>query len=255
LPTEPAPFEPAPEPAPFEAAITGGAPLAAVAVPVGSGLEPVAVAVEAVPDAVDAIDTVDAVVAARAVGDLTPGERRRCAALRPHRAAEFARGRSLLRRLIAAVLGPAARRLDIDTEPGGRPRLAGTAAGVSLSHTAAHTAAAVWTGGDVGVDVEEPPDPLPGGLVVRCCHDWSTALLALPPRARSAAFARVWTAQEACVKALGTGLAGLPWRIPVDPAAGRGVWGPVRWSAWDALAPTAVAVAVRPADHHSLEET
>lgn len=202
----------------------------------GAGRAPVVVAVESRP--AGPVDT----------SLLSTVEHRRCAELGPRRADEFARGRSLLRRLAARVLGVPARRLAIHAEARGRPRLAGIPAGVSVSHTDDYTAAAVWVDGDVGVDVEEPPGRLDPRLLRRCCHDWAAKLEALPARPRAAAFARVWTVQEACVKALGLGLGGRPWRIRVDPGARTGTWGPVRWSAWTGLAPVAVAVATHPAE-------
>jgi 4'-phosphopantetheinyl transferase len=126
----------------------------------------------------------------------------------------------------------------------GAPRLVGRQAGVSISHTTWHTAAAVWPAGPVGVDVEEPPDPLDDRLVRRCCGRWSEQINGLPGPERAAAFARVWTVQEACVKSLGLGLAGAPWRIPVDPWAQRGQWQHVRWSSEPTIAPAVLAVAV-----------
>ena len=51
----------------------------------------------------------------------------------------------------------------------------------------------------------------------------------LPERERAVEFAWVWTVQEACVKAEGTGLAGRPWRIEVPPRPRTGQWGGYRW--------------------------
>ena len=41
--------------------------------------------------------------------------------------------------------------------------------------------------------------------------------------------AGIWTVQEACVKAAGSGLAGRPWRIPVEVAQLHGRWRGYRW--------------------------
>lgn len=176
---------------------------------------------------------------------LTDAERLRCATMGPRRAAEFARGRALLRRLAVVALGVPAKHLEIEVGPTGRPRLTRHQAGVSISHTATYTAAALWRRGDVGIDVEEPPLRLDPRLVRRCCHGAAAVVVDLPHRRRAAAFARVWSVQEACVKSLGQGLSGRPWRIPVDPTAERGRWGSVHWFASNALAPVALAVAVR----------
>jgi 4'-phosphopantetheinyl transferase len=39
----------------------------------------------------------------------------------------------------------------------------------------------------------------------------------------------VWSVQEACVKATGSGLSGRPWSIDVPPGRGRGRWRAYRW--------------------------
>lgn len=180
---------------------------------------------------------------ADAIAALPRPEREQYAAMAPRRAAEFARGRTLLRWLAGTVLGIGADQVLADAA--GRPRLSGRRAGLSLSHTDLTTAAAIWPGGDVGIDAEEPPASLSAGLVRRCCGERAAALDALPRQQRAAMFTRIWTVQEACVKARGLGLAGAPWRIPADPFARTGQWQELRWYALDVLAPTAVAVAVR----------
>jgi 4'-phosphopantetheinyl transferase len=199
-----------------------------------------------------AVEPVGAGRAAEAAG-LSRAERDRLATMAPRRAAEFARGRSLVRRLAGEVLGLPPAEVPVQVAPGGQLRLAGLPAGtglarrpagISLSHSDRYTAAAVWLDGPVGVDVEEPPTDLPTGLLVRCCHAWSAGLADQPAAVRAAGFVRVWTVQEACVKALGRGLAAGPWRIPVDPSASSGRWRSVHWAALDRLTPTALAVAV-----------
>ena len=197
--------------------------LSIAAVTVLGGLPPVVVAVELVPGGVP-----------------DPA-----AMLRPapsSRAAEHERGRRLVRRLASEVLG--ADDVVIAVTDRGAPYLVGHQAGVSISHTASHTAAAIWPCGPVGVDVEQPPAVLEERLVRRCCGRWSGYVNGLPDPARAAAFARVWTAQEACVKALGLGLAGAPWRIPIDPRSSRGWWRRVFWVAQSYAEPAALALAV-----------
>lgn len=174
---------------------------------------------------------------------LSGAELRRAASMGPTRRAEFVRGRSLLRRLVAAEAGVSPRRVPLRSDPGGRLRIVGARIGVSLSHTAGWTTAAVCSGREVGIDVQEPPPGLADRLIRRCCGDDAALLLTLPPRERGAAFARVWAVQEACVKAVGLGLAGAPWRIPVPLGTRTGTWRDVRWRALDALEPTAIAVA------------
>ena len=175
--------------------------------------------------------------------DLSQAELERAATMTSTRRDEFVRGRSLLRRLVAREAGGTPRDVSLEAEPGGRLRVAGTPIGVSLSHTAGWTAAALCFGRDVGIDVQEPPLDLDDRLVRRCCSDDAELVLALPPRERAAAFARIWAVQEACVKALGLGLAGAPWRVPVPLGGRAGTWRDVHWRVLDTLAPTALALA------------
>ncbi len=86
---------------------------------------------------------------------------------------------------------------------------------MSLSHSAGWVAAAVGRGRDVGVDVQVPA-PVGDRLLRLCCLPGDAdALAALPEDARRLGFARVFAVQEACVKALGEGLSGRPWTVPV----------------------------------------
>ncbi|WP_328611218.1 4'-phosphopantetheinyl transferase superfamily protein [Amycolatopsis sp. NBC_00345] len=192
------------------------------------------------------------VPAAGETGPVDDAERRSAAGMAPWRAAEFLRGRGLLRGLTAEVLHLAPEAVGFRVEPGGRPRLRGHPAGVSVSHTDRHTAAAVWPDGAVGVDVMEPPDELDARLVRRCCGERAERMLAEPGAA--AGFARVWAVQEACVKAVGLGLGGLPWRIPVDPGARRGRWRGVRWELMDTGLPCVLAVAVQETPRRSVAD-
>ncbi|GGM47074.1 4'-phosphopantetheinyl transferase family protein [Dactylosporangium sucinum] len=146
-------------------------------------------------------------------------------AVRRWRAAERAAARAVLRRLLAAVAGPDAARADLGTRVRGQPYLIGETVTVSLSHSGGLVAAAVHTGGGmVGVDVQAPY-PAGDRLARRCCP----ALLRLPPADRAEELAWVWTVQEACAKATGTGLAARPWTIPVPPGATAGAWRGLRW--------------------------
>jgi 4'-phosphopantetheinyl transferase len=180
------------------------------------------------------------------LGLLSRAELECAAGMASIRRSEFIRGRSLLRRLFAAEAGGSPGRVPIQTEPGGRLRVAGARIGVSLSHTTGWTTAAVCRDGEVGIDVQEPPLGLDDRLIRRCSGEYAAMLLTLPPRERAAAFARIWAVQEACVKAVGLGLAGSPWRIPVPVGARAGTWRDVQWLALDALEPTAIAVAAGP---------
>jgi len=81
----------------------------------------------------------------------------------------------------------------------------------------------------VGVDVQLPPPEVSDGLLRRCLRDRAGELTALPQAVRAREFAWVWSVQEACVKADGTGIAGRPWSIdvPVRPRSGR--WRDLTW--------------------------
>ncbi len=135
---------------------------------------------------------------------------------------------------------------------GGAPVLtAAPEIAVSLSHDGNQCAAAALaptSGGmaAVGVDVQGPHWPGPGLLRRTCPPTTATALAALPAPERARRFARIWAAQEACVKATGEGLGGAPWRISIDPDHDTGRWLGLRWIQLHArTAQTALCVAHR----------
>lgn len=146
------------------------------------------------------------------------------------RRAEFLAGRQLLRWLLRRVR-PDLAVLAIRAEPGGKPRLAGgrDLPGITVSHDGDRVAAAVCAHGDIGVDVQLPPAQLSDSTVRRCLGRHAPVVAALPRAWRAREFAWVWTVQEACVKADGTGLAGRPWAIDVPPGAVSGRWGGFTW--------------------------
>ncbi|KAA2255361.1 4'-phosphopantetheinyl transferase superfamily protein [Solihabitans fulvus] len=165
------------------------------------------------------------------VGDAATAADTEAARLLPAwRAAEYLAARALLRRLLAEVAGPAAAVLPIAADEAGRPHLPDRPdLTISLSHEGDWVAAAVGLGVDVGVDVQ-PPQPASEGLRRRCCTPRARRALAeLPAADRDREFAWIWTVQEACVKADGTGVAGLPWTVPVEVGQRAGVWGDYRW--------------------------
>lgn len=148
------------------------------------------------------------------------------------RVPEHLAARTLLRRLLGEVVGPVAAASPLAGRPGGQPYLTERPdLGVSLSHTDGWVAAAVSSDGAVGVDAQRPV-PVGGGLLRRCCSPPArTALLRLPEPARELEFAWIWSVQEACVKAAGSGIAGRPWTIPVDVGQHSGRWRAVSWMA------------------------
>ncbi|WIM99848.1 4'-phosphopantetheinyl transferase superfamily protein [Actinoplanes oblitus] len=159
------------------------------------------------------------------------------------RAAEFLAGRRALRALLRAVLPDAADTPIVSTGRG-RPTLAGRpATGVSVSHDAGTVAVAAAVNRRVGVDVQHPPDTVAAGLLRRCLGPRATLLAGLPPADAAREFAWVWTVQEACVKADGTGLAGRPWAVEVPPYPRAGQWRGYRWRSLREVSDVPLAVA------------
>jgi 4'-phosphopantetheinyl transferase len=152
------------------------------------------------------------------------------AGLPPRQATESLAARALVRRLLAVEVGAAAAAATIATRPGGQPYLpAFPRVAISLSHGQGHLAAAVGFGIAVGVDVQVPVAVSPA-VLRRCCPPYvRDELIALPAAERDAEFAWIWTAQEACVKATGTGFAGRPWTIPIRRDRTVGQWNGHRW--------------------------
>jgi 4'-phosphopantetheinyl transferase len=136
--------------------------------------------------------------------------------------------RELLRRLLRRVARTAAA-APIAAEPAGRPYLPDhPGLGISVSHDGPLVAAAVAVDRQVGVDVQNPPGDVHARTARRILGRHAPGVLAASDGGRYE-LAAVWSAQEACVKAAGTGLAGRPWAIPVDPYHPAGRWRGYRW--------------------------
>lgn len=145
------------------------------------------------------------------------------------RAEEFLAGRALLRRLLAEIV-PEAAHGRVVVGPNGKPYLPDRPdIGISIAHDAGHFAACVGLGRAVGVDIQRPLRHLDPGVIRRCVRAGHEALDALPCDERSREFAWIWTAQEACVKAEGSGLAGGPWTVDVRPTQTTGTWKRFHW--------------------------
>ncbi|MFJ6889631.1 4'-phosphopantetheinyl transferase family protein [Streptomyces californicus] len=178
-----------------------------------------------------AIARIDEILAAAtALHQLQPSDRHTAAAMPTWRAREHLAGRALLRTLLANTLGQSHAHRPVVPEPAGRPRLGGQPRlGISISHSGGYAAAAVGEGLDVGIDIQIPRPPSPG-MIRRCCSPHTAArLTTLHPQHAAHLFARIWSVQEACVKARGTGLSGAPWKITADPDADNGRWDALRW--------------------------
>ncbi|WP_240483378.1 4'-phosphopantetheinyl transferase family protein [Streptomyces pathocidini] len=163
-------------------------------------------------------------------GAALPSERAQAVGMPDWRAREFLAGRGVLRALLESV-APYAATATVVRDRRGKPHLAGHPdLGVSVSHDGGTAAAAVATGRAVGVDVQHPPA---GGaapaLARRCLRGHHDTLARLPAAGAAAELAWVWTAQEACVKATGQGVAGRPWEIDVPLGGRAGTWREHRW--------------------------
>ncbi|MFD8971501.1 4'-phosphopantetheinyl transferase family protein [Streptomyces sp. NPDC059593] len=158
-------------------------------------------------------------------------DRAAAAELPPWRAAEYTAARTLLRALLRET-GDDLRGGPVAARPGGRPYLPDRPdLGVSLSHSAGWVAAAVGADRDVGIDVQTPA-PVAARLLRLCCSpEDADTLTALPEHSRRREFAWLFTVQEACVKALGTGLSGRPWTVPVRLGQRSGTWHHLHWTA------------------------
>jgi 4'-phosphopantetheinyl transferase len=146
------------------------------------------------------------------------------------RVEEFLAGRATLRRLLREVR-PDLADTAVRPDARGRPCLVGhPETGVSVSHDGGLSAAAVAAGRQVGVDVQLPPGEPSAGMLRRCLKEHAALIEKLPAPERARELAWVWTVQESCVKAAGTGLAGRPWTIAVPPGHRHGRWGRYRWT-------------------------
>jgi 4'-phosphopantetheinyl transferase len=173
-----------------------------------------------------------------------PADRPACR-LPAWREREHVAARALLRQVLAVTVGREAAARPLGAFGNGQPYLHGRPdLSVSLSHAEGWVAAAVHTGGgNVGIDVV-PPRPVSDAFVRRCCTPSGRLELSrLPARARDAEVAWIWSAQEACVKATGEGLAGRPWTIRVEPGQRSGQWGHLWWSALRHAFPVPVSCA------------
>jgi phosphopantetheinyl transferase len=128
--------------------------------------------------------------------------------------------RETARTIIAAQLGLPIEVIAIGHDQRGRPLLARPAAtGLHLSlATRAGFVALALAHRPVGVDVERV-EPLAAPPLVALHPQERRALLALPEPAQPPAFAQLWAAKEAYVKALGTGFARAPESFSVTLAA------------------------------------
>jgi len=129
-------------------------------------------------------------------------------------------GRGLLRTLLAEYLGTTPAAVAIETDPFGKPHLAGAADGAPIGFNlsgSAHLAIfAFIRGAAVGVDIEafatasgsagKPPPRDVRAIAARFAADEAALIAGLSAADATAAFLRIWTCKESCLKCHGTGL-------------------------------------------------
>lgn len=130
--------------------------------------------------------------------------------------------RSALRRVLSAECGLPPREVPIVIGPGGKPLLDSPFSSIhfNLSHCGDLALIAI-SPSPVGIDLEplsRSPDLI--GCEESFCHPSEIISLPADLTARSRTLLQIWTAKEAALKALGTGLLHPPTDIAIDPANG-----------------------------------
>lgn len=131
--------------------------------------------------------------------------------------------RALARDILARQLGLPAEAVTIGHEPAGRPVIVaphGTGLQLSLA-TRAGVVAVVLAHHPVGIDIERV-DPAAEPPFEALHPGERQMLLELGPSARPLAFAQLWSAKEAYVKALGTGFVRAPESFRIRLVGGDG---------------------------------
>jgi 4'-phosphopantetheinyl transferase len=148
-------------------------------------------------------------------------ERARLARLRsPQQARRYAARRSALRIVLGAALEIPPQDVPLELGPQGKPRVAGERSlSFNLSHRGDTAVVALAHGSAVGVDVESArAHTSPQRLAERFFHaDEAATIAALPAELATDAFLRCWTAKEAVLKALGSGLSGPLNEVMIAP--------------------------------------
>lgn len=155
---------------------------------------------------------------------LSHDERRRADAMTdPAARRQYLAGRLALRAILGRCTGRPPAALIFTRGPHQKPELApmpgAPAWRFSLAHTRGMILIAAGAGGAIGVDVESRRRRLRNfeGLIRRnLTPAEQQAVQSRPPAGRQALFLHYWTAKEACLKAIGTGLARPPKTLHVN---------------------------------------
>ncbi|WP_155419432.1 4'-phosphopantetheinyl transferase family protein [Chromobacterium subtsugae] len=157
---------------------------------------------------------------------LSPDERLRAARfIRPRDGARYAAAHNALRQLLAAALGADPAALDFAAESAGKPWLpAYPELGFNLSHSGDAALVALARGARLGVDLEQAQRDgreLDWQGIAESYFSAGERLALGDADDGARRFLRMWTAKEAVLKAMGSGLSGLAdVEIALD-AAGR----------------------------------
>jgi len=143
---------------------------------------------------------------------------------------DFVAGRALLRAVVSQQCGVAAEEILLDATCRDCERQHGAPKVVSprdpntysLSHAGGWVTVAYGRCPAVGVDIESIPTSGVNDLVEAACSRDEAALLVGDPEPLPAAFARLWVAKEAVLKAMGVGLRIEPSRVEVYRRPGMG---------------------------------
>ena len=153
--------------------------------------------------------------AAALTANLCPTEKARAASLKVRKArAQFIITRAVLRQLLANYLGSAPRALAFTAGPCGKPALSPDwqqkRVEFNVSHAADYALLALSLDHRLGVDIESVERQVDYRALANRFFSApeQAALKKLPAGAACAAFYRVWSRKEACLKATGQGLAG-----------------------------------------------
>jgi len=138
--------------------------------------------------------------------DLSVSELRRADQFKlASRREEFMAGRFLLRKLLEHHTGQDRASHEIITTEKGKPVCVG-GPGISISHSEQHVFCALVGDGEIGIDVEVPPQPRDAGKIAsRFFSEQEAAWVARDPDER---FLMLWVIKEAWLKATGLGLSG-----------------------------------------------